>query len=221
MDDSALYLEYNGLFNDDPSIAPFLARTAPGFENTQTVAPTGVTVSAARARSLVLTWTPISFDSYNGGYTIFVSTSANGPFSAAVTTPDKLTSTFTLDGLEPSTDYFVRIATSTYSTPDNKNTVTSDPSPVVATRTTSGAPAPASVVVVGVGSGIYQEGGTVAGTQQVDVVVQGSNREFGEDQPERDRAEEIADDEGDRQDGFGTHCCRSFVPADTLVDALS
>jgi Leucine-rich repeat (LRR) protein len=162
--DAHLYLEYNGLFNDDPSIAPFLARTAPGFEQSQTVAPTGVTVSAARARSLVLSWTPIPFTSYNGGYTIFVSRSANGPFSAAVTTPDKVTSTFTLDGLEPSSDYFVRIATSTYSTPDNKNTVTSDPSPVVAARTTAGTPAPASVVVVGVGSGIYQDAGAAGGS---------------------------------------------------------
>ena len=65
----------------------------------------------------------------HGGYLISVATSASGPFSAAVTTPDKVTTTFTLDGLAPSTDYFIRIRRSTYSNPDNRNTVTSDPSP--------------------------------------------------------------------------------------------
>ncbi len=155
--DGRLYLGYNGLHNDDPSIAAFLARTAPNFDDTQTVAPANVVVSASRARSLVLSWTPIEFTSFNGGYVISVATSANGPFAASVTTPDKLSSTFTLDGLTPSIDYFVRVSTATFSTPDNKNTVISEPSPVVAARTTDGTPAPASVVVLSLPGGIYQD----------------------------------------------------------------
>ncbi|MBI2214029.1 MAG: fibronectin type III domain-containing protein [Acidobacteria bacterium] len=162
--DGYLSLGHNALYNLDGSIGPFLARVAPGFAATQTVAPANARVTAARERSLVVSWDPIAYTADNGGYVISVSPSSGGPFQAAVTTPDKLTSTFTLDGLAPSTDYFIRVATATYPTPENKNTVVSDAGPVIAARTTSGAPAPASVVVVGIGNGIYQDAEVAGGS---------------------------------------------------------
>lgn len=157
MQDRGLGLEHNGLTNDDPSLDSYLARTAPDFARRQTVAPGNVAVSAARERSLVLSWTPILYTDYAGGYIISVATNPSGPFAVAVTTPDKLRSTFTLDGLSPSTDYFVRVATSTYANPYNRNTVTSSPSATVPGRTTDGSPAPASVVVLRLPPAIRQD----------------------------------------------------------------
>lgn len=154
--DNYLGLADNALYNEDPSIRDFLAKKAGDWESRQTVVPKNVAVSAVRARSIVLTWTPIAYTSSPGGYGIYAATSASGPFTLLVTTPDKSATTFTLDGLDPSTAYFVRVGSVTWANGENDNDVYSDLSPVVSATTTNGAPAPASVIVLTYPEGLYQ-----------------------------------------------------------------
>ncbi|MGA7615944.1 MAG: fibronectin type III domain-containing protein [Thermoanaerobaculia bacterium] len=157
--DGGLILDYNALSSSDPSVDAFLMEKAGDWAASQTVAPADAAIRAVKDRSVVVSWTPIRYQWNPGGYQIEVATSAGGPFSVLVTTPDKTTATFILDGLEPTTDYFVRVSTVTYSNRDNPNTLVSEPTAVLHARTTNGTPAPASVVVLSYPDGMYQEAG--------------------------------------------------------------
>ena len=142
-----MYLDNNALFTDSAAVKAFLDSVNGGWENSQTIAPSDVRVTAQRERSVTLSWTAIPFRSGPGGYQIGVSRSPSGPFDVLTTTPSKETSTFIVDGLDPSTNYFFVISTVSYPLGGQRNVVTSEPTVPVAARTNSGAPAPASVVV--------------------------------------------------------------------------
>jgi|GEM_PF-645289 len=163
--DGYLGLGYNALFTTDPTLRDFLSKKAGSWENTQTIAPSDVKV-VAKSNSAVVSWTPILYTGDSGGYTIFVATNSGGPFTPIVTTPDKVTNIFTLDGLTPSTDFFVKVGTITFPHGNNKNVVTSDPSLPVALRTTNGTPAPATVVVLSYPYGMSEAANTATGTDR-------------------------------------------------------
>ncbi len=154
-----IWLDNNALTTDSPAVRSFLDSFSAGWDRTQTIAPTDVRVTAERERSITLSWTPIRFSSGPGGYQIAYSKSASGPFDVLTTTPNKSTSTFIADGLDPSTSYFFAVSTVSYPIEDQQNVVTSNPSPPLAVRTTTGAPAPASVVVFVYPYEIYQRPG--------------------------------------------------------------
>jgi Leucine-rich repeat (LRR) protein len=138
----------NALYTTDPAVKALIDALNPGWDLAQTIAPSDVRVLAQREHSITMAWTPIAFHSGPGGYVISVSNSATGPFSVLTTTPNKETSTFIVDGLDRSTNYFFEVSTVSYPTGGQQNVVLSDRATPVAASTTTGAPAPASIVVL-------------------------------------------------------------------------
>lgn len=151
-----LILDKNALYNTNPAIASFLGTKAGLWDTIQTVAPSNAAINAARERSLTVSWTPIAYTGDPGGYGIYVATAPGGPFNLLVTTPDKSVATFSIDGLDPSTDYYVRVNSITYPNSSNKNTVISEPTPTLKGRTGNGTPNPPSVALLTLTDGMYQ-----------------------------------------------------------------
>ena len=160
-----LDLYENALYTTDPAVKGFLDARNRGWDLSQTVAPSDVRVLAQREHSITMAWTPIGFASGPGGYLISAASSSAGPFSVLTTTPNKQTSTFIVDGLERSTNYYFAVSTVSYPTGEQQNVVTSDRATPVAATTTTGTPAPASVVVLTYPSEIRQRPGA-SGTSQ-------------------------------------------------------
>jgi hypothetical protein len=160
-----LFLGQNALYTSDPAVNAFLDALNSGWDRTQTVAPTDVRVLAQREHSITMAWTPIAFTEGPGGYVISVSSSAAGPFSVLTTTPNKQTSTFIVDGLERSTNYFFQVSSVSYPTGEQQNVVVSDRATGVTASTTAGAPAPASIVVLVYPSEIRQRPGATGTTE--------------------------------------------------------
>jgi len=120
--------DYNALYTNDASLRDFLNSKQEGgvWEETQTVAPTNVTVSSPTGDSIKVSWTPIRFKKFSGGYRVFYSTSSGGPYTLFGTTADKKASFLTGTGLNPGTTYYFVVQTVTYPHDLNKNTVMSE-----------------------------------------------------------------------------------------------
>lgn len=123
-----LDFRYNALYTDDISLRDFLNSKQLGgdWEGTQTVAPTDITADALTGDSIKVSWTPIRFTEFSGGYRVFFSTSSGGPYTLSGTTADKNTSFLNVTGLNPGTTYYFVIQTVTHPHDLNKNTVTSE-----------------------------------------------------------------------------------------------
>lgn len=135
---SEIRLRYNGLFTDDPALTTFLAAHSPtAWEPTQTVAPTEVEAEATGPESIRVSWRPITFTDFSGGYRVEIGTSPGGPYDPAVTTADKSSNEVLVSGLDPATSYHAVVRTVTFEHTANQNTVISAPSEEVAATTAS------------------------------------------------------------------------------------
>ena len=119
---------YDALYTNDTSLREFLNSKQNGgdWEGTQTVAPTNVTANARTGDSIQVSWTPIRFKEFSGGYQVFYSTSSGGPYTLFGTTDDKNASVLTVTGLNPETTYYFVVQAMTYPHDLNQNTVTSE-----------------------------------------------------------------------------------------------
>ncbi len=122
-------VDYNGLSSSDPAVQTFMEAEFPDWQNTQTVPPTNVTVSALGSGSATLSWTPVLYTSDPGYYEVGISQTSGGPytFSTQNQTGSKSASQLTVTGLSPGANYLV-VQTVTPANSNNQNTVTSLPS---------------------------------------------------------------------------------------------
>jgi|GEM_PF-4100549 len=144
--DNDLYIGYNALFTDDDTLRTFLNSKDPDWEETQTVAPSDVSATAVSWSSVNVTWTPISFSSYTGGYRVFYSETSGGPWTEAGMTADKTASEYLVTNLAANTTYYFIVRTQTNPHGQNTNTVVSDDSDE-ASATTSPAPDPPTITI--------------------------------------------------------------------------
>jgi hypothetical protein len=134
---STLMLNWNMLHSEDPVVQSYLDVQAPGWEGTQTVPPTDVTVQSITGISAIVSWTPILYRACNGGYTVHYGIISGGPYPYATEeTEDKDATSLTVTGLEVDTEYYFVVTSHTVPCPDNwKNDLVSTWSEEVSART--------------------------------------------------------------------------------------
>ncbi len=165
---SSLRLDYNGLSASNMSVKAWADARQPGWDQTQTVAPTGLAQTDSSTTSIRLSWTPISYTNDVGRYVVFRASNPAGPFNIDSNVQGKSASEAVVSGLSPSTTYFFHIRTVTDAHSDNQNQVTSEPSEVVSATTSSAAPtisgaSPSSGPTAGGTSVVISGTGFVAG----------------------------------------------------------
>ena len=83
------------------------------WASTQTVAPTGLQVTASPPGTIQLTWTPIAYVEDGGYYEVSYATAEAGPFTVAGVTANNRAPTYTAMNLAPGAAYFLRVRTYT------------------------------------------------------------------------------------------------------------
>jgi hypothetical protein len=102
-------LDYNALATRRRSVELCLQPLAGDWQSTQTRAVTALQVGEITTSALRLSWTPISYTADGGFYQIELATAPNGPFVVHGQTPDKQSSTYLVEGLEPSRTYYLQV----------------------------------------------------------------------------------------------------------------
>lgn len=133
-------IDYNGLYVDDENTRSFLNTKAPGWEETQTIAPSNVTANPMTCSSIQLNWTPISYTTDVGSYEVYFSTTAGGTYTLFKTTSNKNACLMGITDLIPNTTYYFVVRTVTEPHGDNQNRVVSDYSNEVSATTFSATP---------------------------------------------------------------------------------
>jgi Leucine-rich repeat (LRR) protein len=126
-----LHIGYNSLYATDPSLVSFLNSKQPGWQSTQTVAPTNVSASGQSSTSILATWNPITYMGDAGRYQAYLSTTSGGPYALAGSTTTKSASALLLSGLPSATRYYLIVRTVTDPNAYNQNTVVSEYSPEI------------------------------------------------------------------------------------------
>jgi len=133
-----LDLRWNALWSNDPALVAALNKRhswGVDFEDTQTVPPEGLGVGSPAGSSLVVSWSPILYQSDTGGYQVFVASQRRGPFTLAGTVPSKALGWYQVTGLQPGTTYYFYVCSSTLAHPFNPTDLMSPPSAVVSGTT--------------------------------------------------------------------------------------
>jgi hypothetical protein len=128
---------WNGLYSSDPALVTFLNRPQAGgdWQSTQTVAVTGLAAEPLTASAAQLTWVPIAYTGDTGAYRVFSAMIPGGPYTLAVSTADKATSSATVTGLAPGTPYYFTVVSITEPHAKNQSTLVSEPSGEVSATT--------------------------------------------------------------------------------------
>jgi hypothetical protein len=126
-------ISYNALHTDDAPLRAFLDANATGWENSQTIAPSNVSVTPVSDTSAQVSWNPISYYWDSGAYLVYYRTSTGGSWTLAGMTADKSTSSYLVTGLEAGQNYCFKVQTRTLRHSQNENTVNSEFSPEVCT----------------------------------------------------------------------------------------
>lgn len=154
LDPSGVDIGYNALWTNDVALQAFLLTKDPDWNQTQTIAPEGVTAGSATASSFVVNWTPILYSVDDGWYQIMapqgvvfidgfeigdISMWGAGPgpdLPGVFMTVDKTDNSILVDGLQPDTAYHFVVQTVTEPHASNQNQVVSGLSVVVLGTTT-------------------------------------------------------------------------------------
>ncbi|HEU4888684.1 MAG TPA: fibronectin type III domain-containing protein, partial [Thermoanaerobaculia bacterium] len=157
-DHGGLDFAYNGLYANDAATRAFvnLKHHSGDFEETQTVKPVGVKVVSTTDRSATLSWEPIRYSYYGGGYQVSASTTPNGPPVALATSSSKSVDTFTLRNLQPSTTYYFTVATVSHPVSTQENLITSERTAPLQASTKQRVLAPPDVVMTDTTNGMVQ-----------------------------------------------------------------
>jgi hypothetical protein len=133
---------YNALWTDDTALRTFLDTADPGWEATQTIAPS-LTVASVTDRTVWLEWTPIPYTGDSGSYEIYRNVMGSPDPVFAGASWSKLEGAFPVTGLEPGQSYDLTALTITRPHAQNANTVISEMSgPVAATTSNFGCATP-------------------------------------------------------------------------------
>ncbi|KPA13318.1 LRR receptor-like serine/threonine-protein kinase GSO1, partial [Candidatus Magnetomorum sp. HK-1] len=119
---------WNGLYSNNPTLVNFLnicQRDNADWTKTQNIPPKNIYAGSAQENGITLFWTPIPYSVDSGGYEIYKSENADGPFQMYHTTVDKTVSSFLLSDLTPNTPSYFRIRTITRPHNNNSNTLES------------------------------------------------------------------------------------------------
>jgi hypothetical protein len=100
---------YNGLTTGKTNTRTCLDTLDPDWQQTQTVPPTDIQVSAIQTDTIQLTWTPISYTADGGYYEVRYATASDGPYTLHGQTTDKAATGYLVDGLMPGTTYYMQI----------------------------------------------------------------------------------------------------------------
>ncbi len=145
---TTLTLGYNMLWADASSPTAFLAAKAPGWENTQTVPPSGLQATAGLG-GVALAWTAIPYTGDTGGYEVGVSTVPGGAYEVRHMTADKHATSAWIGGLTPGTTYYVAVRTVTAAHDVQQSELVSPFSAEVPCTPTVVTVPPASVAIAG------------------------------------------------------------------------
>ncbi|MCP4218273.1 MAG: hypothetical protein GY765_26795, partial [bacterium] len=126
----SLDIRWNGLSTQDAALRTFLDTKQVGgyWEDTQTFAPSDVTVDAVTESTVSLSWSAIPYQSDGGGYRVSCSTTSGSGYIQAVVTAGKSINSHVITGLTPGTIYYFIVETLTDAHPNNADIVTSLPS---------------------------------------------------------------------------------------------
>jgi len=127
---------WNALYTNNRDLRDYLNSQSPNaWEPNQTISPKRVSAAASSSHSIDIHWKPIRYKEDSGGYRVFYSTSARGPFTYFGMTADKFASAMTVTGLKPNSTYYFRMQTRTNPHANNRNTVDSVFSGIVSAST--------------------------------------------------------------------------------------
>lgn len=110
---TTLTLDYNLLTALGAPVAACVEAVAPGWQQTQTVAPLNLHATAVTTDSVTLQWQPISYTLDGGYYEAIVTANTTITPLLTLRTPDKLSASLTITGLQPGRSYQVQLATVT------------------------------------------------------------------------------------------------------------
>jgi hypothetical protein len=116
---------FNALSTNDPDLNLLLMVADPYCWTKQTFPPLGLSAVAQSSSSIRVSWSP-AYSEYSGRYQVYQSTTPDGPYTLAGSTPDKLSRSFIVDGLSENTPYYFVVQTVTDPHTNNQNTVTSE-----------------------------------------------------------------------------------------------
>ncbi len=119
-------LSYNALYSSDSTVKTYLDKKNPGWDTTQTVAPTGLFTIISSSTSIRVNWIPISFKSETGGYEIYYRANESENWLKSGSTTSKNISFFDIKNLEYGKTYYFKVKTWTDAHPANKGTVYSE-----------------------------------------------------------------------------------------------
>lgn len=120
-----LDLSWNALFTENTSLRNFLDSISPGWDESQTLAPTELRIRLQSESSVMIDWQPQGYLAGGGGYRVLRGATASGPFQLVKSVPGKTTEFTNVAGLNPGRHYF-RISTRTSPHFYNLNEVVSD-----------------------------------------------------------------------------------------------
>ncbi|MCP5045624.1 MAG: hypothetical protein GY940_00520, partial [bacterium] len=128
---NSLLIHYNALYTDHDELQIFLESKGPGWEASQTIAPSHISATGKSATSIRISWKPINYTGDSGSYRIYYSAESKGPWIYYGETESKDVSFFDVTGLDLATKYYFKIQTQTDPHGENENTVLSQFSEVV------------------------------------------------------------------------------------------
>jgi hypothetical protein len=117
---------YNAFYTDDNTLRAFLNSVDADWEETQTIAPTGISYDRLMANSVRISWLPIPYSQDPGGYRVLCGTSPGGPYLPYAMTLDKTISQMDFILPSPNAIYFLAVQTRTESHSNNKNALESE-----------------------------------------------------------------------------------------------
>jgi len=149
---------FNALYTNDEAVRAFVnsKHYTGNFAETQTITPTNFRLVSTTDRSATLSWSPIEFFYFDGGYQVVATTSPGGAAVAVATTGNKQDDSITMRNLVASTSYFFTVSAVTHPHAYNKNLLISEPTAPVQGQTTQRVNAPAEVVITDQPNGIVQ-----------------------------------------------------------------
>ncbi|MDO6462470.1 fibronectin type III domain-containing protein [Granulosicoccaceae sp. 1_MG-2023] len=106
-----LRADFNALYSTDETVLAYVQNAgAADFPASQTLSPAQLQLSDISADSVVLSFSRAdTTPATEGGYIVQLAQSINGPFGDVQTLPGRDTLSTTLTGLDPQTDYWVRV----------------------------------------------------------------------------------------------------------------